>query len=149
MLAPAPGYVRPITVAVVLPVAYRPSITWSYSSRTCAYSLGDHAAARPDVGREQPSSRSTGALLERADGGVQADIRDQLPRSSRCTPDWPLPEVGVEALLAAKLIEALDRVLQLVSGKVDLACEIVDGFTPFDRAGLSISSSRRQAAGCV
>ena len=39
MLAPAPGYVRPITVAVVLPVAYKPSITWSCSSKTCACSL--------------------------------------------------------------------------------------------------------------
>ena len=52
MLAPAPGYVRPITVAVMLPVAYRPGIGLVVLVEHLGVLVGDHTATRTDVARE-------------------------------------------------------------------------------------------------
>src|SRR5262249_57269813 len=99
MLAPAPGYVRPITVAVVLPVAYSPSITRSCSSRTCACSL---VITPPHV----PTSAGTTPVAEYggcARGPIAAVGGYPGAPTQSLFAAWPRPQSGAGPLAAKPL----------------------------------------------
>ena len=91
--------------------------------------VGDHASACPDIGRQDPG-RVVGRALERAERGVglMPGIAEAVV-VGRLAP----AEVGVEAL-GRELVEPLDRVLQFISGNVDLAREVADGVAALDGA---------------
>ena len=93
--------------------------------------VGDHTAARPDVGRQDPG-RVERRPVQRADGGV-----GPIPRITQAVVVGRLApaEVGVEPF-DRELVEALDRSRQFVGGKLGLAGQVLDGVGAFDRTGL-------------
>ncbi len=105
----------------MLPVAYRPSMTWSCLVEDLRVLVGDHSPARADVGREHLGGVERRAI-DRPERGVglvpgitQADVVRRLAAA----------EVGIETL-GGELVEALDRLLQRFCGNIDLACQLAD-----------------------